>query len=96
LIVSATIFDALAEVDSKFSKIADKECDILSAEVKKWFKKLAVGPSFCVLIEIYRARFQKEEKAHDDRITAANARIKQAGIYSFFFFVLFCTSFNVS
>ncbi|TFK79935.1 hypothetical protein K466DRAFT_504748 [Polyporus arcularius HHB13444] len=38
---SATIFEAMAEVDSKFAKYADKECDSVSAEVKKWFKKLA-------------------------------------------------------
>ena len=40
---SATIFEAMAEVDTKFAKLADKECDSVSAEVKKWFKKLAVG-----------------------------------------------------
>ncbi|EMD33318.1 hypothetical protein CERSUDRAFT_126091 [Gelatoporia subvermispora B] len=62
LIASATIFEALSEVDTKFAKIADKECDAISAEVKKWFKKLA-----------------KEERAHDERIAAANARIRQAG-----------------
>ncbi|KIM39796.1 hypothetical protein M413DRAFT_446723 [Hebeloma cylindrosporum] len=38
---SANIFEALFDVDSKFSKIADKEYDSISAEVKKWFKKLA-------------------------------------------------------
>ncbi|CAL1715838.1 unnamed protein product [Somion occarium] len=59
---SATIFESLAEVDSKFVKFADKECDNISAEVKKWFKKLA-----------------KEEKAHDERMASANAKIKQAG-----------------
>jgi hypothetical protein len=32
----------LAEVDVKFVKIADKEYDAISTEVKKWFKKLAV------------------------------------------------------
>ncbi|KZT19230.1 hypothetical protein NEOLEDRAFT_984475 [Neolentinus lepideus HHB14362 ss-1] len=58
---SAAIFEALSDVDTKFAKVADKECDGLSNEVKKWFKKLA-----------------KEEKAHDERITGANARIKQA------------------
>ncbi|KAJ6576525.1 hypothetical protein DFH09DRAFT_1260726 [Mycena vulgaris] len=60
---SATIFDALSDIDSKFAKIADKEYDGISAEVKKWFKKLA-----------------KEEKAHDDRLSSANAKIKQAGL----------------
>ncbi|KAF5367392.1 hypothetical protein D9758_003755 [Tetrapyrgos nigripes] len=59
---SASIFEALCEVDTKFAKIADKEYDAISGEVKKWFKKLA-----------------KEEKVHDDRIAAANAKIKQAG-----------------
>ena len=39
----ATVVEALVDVDSKFVKIADKECDALSAEVKKWFKKLAVS-----------------------------------------------------
>jgi hypothetical protein len=32
----------LSDVDAKFSKFVDKECDAISAEVKKWFKKLAV------------------------------------------------------
>lgn len=41
---SASIFEALSDVDSKFSKIADKEYDVVSTEVKKWFKKLAVRP----------------------------------------------------
>ncbi|KAJ7650154.1 hypothetical protein FB45DRAFT_887106 [Roridomyces roridus] len=63
LTASATIFDALSDVDTKFAKIADKEYDGISGEVKKWFKKLA-----------------KEEKAHDDRISNANAKIKQAGL----------------
>lgn len=40
---SATIFEVLAEVDAKFAKIADKEYDSVSTEVKKWFKKLAVS-----------------------------------------------------
>lgn len=39
---SANIFEALAEVDAKFVKIADKEYDAISTEVKKWFKRLAV------------------------------------------------------
>ena len=43
LSVSATIFDTLCDVDAKFVKLADKECDAVSAEVKKWFKKLAVS-----------------------------------------------------
>ncbi|KAJ4494920.1 hypothetical protein C8J55DRAFT_497953 [Lentinula edodes] len=60
---SATIFEALSEVDSKFAKLADKEYDGVSGDVKKWFRKLA-----------------KEEKAHDERIAIANAKIKQAGL----------------
>ncbi|VDC03645.1 unnamed protein product [Peniophora sp. CBMAI 1063] len=59
---SASLFDALSEIDSKFAKITDKECDAVTGEVRKWFKKLA-----------------KEEKAHDDRMAAVNARIKAAG-----------------
>ena len=39
---SASLFDALSEIDSKFAKIADKECDAVTGEVRKWFKKLAV------------------------------------------------------
>lgn len=39
---SATIFEALSEIDSKFAKFTDKEYDNISSEVKKWFKKLAV------------------------------------------------------
>jgi hypothetical protein len=39
---SAQIFEALAEVDAKFVKIADKEYDAISIGVKRWFKKLAV------------------------------------------------------
>ncbi|KZP25095.1 hypothetical protein FIBSPDRAFT_783504 [Athelia psychrophila] len=62
LSASANIFDIMSDIDGKFGKIADKECDSISSEVKKWFKKLA-----------------KEEKVHDERISNANARIKQAG-----------------
>jgi hypothetical protein len=40
---SAAIFDALSEVDSKFAKIADKEYESVSTDVKKWFKKLNVS-----------------------------------------------------
>lgn len=39
---SANIFEALSDIDHKFAKIADKEYDGISSEVKKWFKKLAV------------------------------------------------------
>ncbi|KAI0688214.1 hypothetical protein BC835DRAFT_1373530 [Cytidiella melzeri] len=37
----ASVVEALVEVDSKFIKLADKECDSMSADVKKWFKSLA-------------------------------------------------------
>ncbi|KAF9816639.1 hypothetical protein IEO21_03944 [Rhodonia placenta] len=60
--ISAVMFETLSDVDSRFIKLADKECDNISSEVKKWFKKLA-----------------KEEKAHDERLANANAKIKQAG-----------------
>lgn len=40
---SASIFDSLSDIDSKFAKIADKEYDSISNDVKKWFKKLAVS-----------------------------------------------------
>ncbi|KAJ7593231.1 hypothetical protein C8J56DRAFT_1162124 [Mycena floridula] len=38
---SATIFESLSEIDSRFAKLVDKEYDAISSEVKKWFKKLA-------------------------------------------------------
>lgn len=31
----------MSEVDLKHAKLADKECEIVSNEVKRWFKKLA-------------------------------------------------------
>lgn len=40
---SAVMFETLFDVDAKFVKLADKECDSISAEIKKWFKKLAVS-----------------------------------------------------
>ncbi|KAH7912818.1 hypothetical protein BJ138DRAFT_1227604 [Hygrophoropsis aurantiaca] len=58
---SASIFEVLFDIDSKFVKIVDKECDGISSEVKKWFNKLS-----------------KEERAHDERLNDANARIEQA------------------
>lgn len=39
----ATLFETLAEVDLKFVKIADRECETASNDLKKWFKRLAVG-----------------------------------------------------
>ncbi|TFK40415.1 hypothetical protein BDQ12DRAFT_734393 [Crucibulum laeve] len=38
---SANVFEALSDIDTKYVKIADKEYDNISGEVKKWFKKLA-------------------------------------------------------
>ncbi|KAG8213324.1 folate-sensitive fragile site protein Fra10Ac1-domain-containing protein [Butyriboletus roseoflavus] len=38
---SAVILEAVADVGSKFAKIAEKESHSVSAEVRKWFKKLA-------------------------------------------------------
>ncbi|KAI0028981.1 hypothetical protein K488DRAFT_89187 [Vararia minispora EC-137] len=40
-VTSAGIFEAIYEIDTKFAKIADKECDMISGEVRKWFKKLS-------------------------------------------------------
>ncbi|KAF7979111.1 hypothetical protein HWV62_43319 [Athelia sp. TMB] len=76
LIASANIFDVMADIDAKFSKIADKECDAISSEVKKWFKKLARCLS---IISTDVVDNKKEEKAHDEKISNANTRIKQAG-----------------
>jgi hypothetical protein len=77
----ALILEALSEVDNKFAKLADRECENLSSDVRKWFKKLAVrieSPAH----ELYLIRPQKEEKAHDDRIAQASAKLKQAGTSS--------------
>ena len=68
---SASIFESIVDVDSKFSKIVDKECESISGDVRKWFKRLA-----------------KEEKAHDDKIMTANAKIKAAGLSPLFFLKL--------
>lgn len=40
---SSVILEVLADVDSKFAKMAEKESHTVSSEVKKWFKKLAVS-----------------------------------------------------
>ena len=44
------MFDALFEVDTKYTKFADKEYDAISAEVKKWFKKLVVSANVIELV----------------------------------------------
>ncbi|KAF8126938.1 hypothetical protein EV363DRAFT_1401375 [Boletus edulis] len=38
---SSNILEVLADVDSKFAKLAEKEARTIGAEAKKWFKKLA-------------------------------------------------------
>lgn len=71
----------MAEVDAKFAKYADKECDAVSGEVKKWFKKLAVSITpLSPLCIIFIQCVQKEERLHDEKIASANQRIKQAGL----------------
>ncbi|THH16387.1 hypothetical protein EUX98_g9305 [Antrodiella citrinella] len=40
-LTTATLFDSLSDVDSKFVKLAEKECDSISNELRKWFKKLS-------------------------------------------------------
>ncbi|KAG8858762.1 hypothetical protein FRB96_004899 [Tulasnella sp. 330] len=39
-VAAATMFDILAELDGKFSKVCEREYEGLSQELKKWFKKL--------------------------------------------------------
>lgn len=39
---SASMFEVKSDIDMKFGKIADKEYDTINADVKKWFKNLAV------------------------------------------------------
>ena len=40
---AALIFETLSDIDNKFSRLLDKECDGLSNDLRKWFKKLAVS-----------------------------------------------------
>ena len=42
MLASANIFESLSDIDSKFSKVIDREYELISNEVKKWFKKLSV------------------------------------------------------
>jgi hypothetical protein len=39
---SAWILDAITDVDAKFALIMEREYETLSAELRKWFKRLAV------------------------------------------------------
>jgi hypothetical protein len=77
---SAAIFDALSDIDAKFAKITDKEYDGISTEVKKWFKKLAVSVIRALVHISNDCKYQKGEKVHDERMSNANAKIKQAGM----------------
>lgn len=47
--VVAAIFETISEVDGKFIKFADKECDSVNNDVKKWFRKLAVSSTHSFL-----------------------------------------------
>ncbi len=59
MLASVNIFESLSDVNSKYSKIVDKEYDTISNDVKRWFKKLTVKLYLallqtlvhCVLIE---------------------------------------------
>lgn len=46
---SASVFEVLSDVDAKFSRFVDKECDVINGEVKKWFKKLTVSRKWVTL-----------------------------------------------
>lgn len=73
----ATVVEALVDVDSKFVKLADKECDSLSADVKKWFKVLAVSaaayyhPDLSVILPLHHT---PERRAHPRRQTVSCER----------------------
>jgi len=47
--ITAAIFEIISEVDGKFIKITNKECDNINEDVKKWFRKLAVSPILSLL-----------------------------------------------
>lgn len=42
MLASVNIFESLSDVNSKYSKIVDREYDTISNDVKRWFKKLTV------------------------------------------------------
>lgn len=74
------MLDSLAEIDAKFVKLIDKECEGVSNDLKKWFKKLAVRRGICHSdFHLLIRKSQKEERNHDEKISAANAKVKQAG-----------------
>ena len=45
---AAFMLESLADVDASFVKAADKECEMASTSLKKWFKKLAVRLIRCL------------------------------------------------
>ncbi|KAG8799098.1 hypothetical protein FRC17_007225, partial [Serendipita sp. 399] len=62
LSTSSLIFDSVSDVDSKYSKLVEREYETCAQEFKKWTKKL------------------KEYKALEEYTSAANAKIKAAGL----------------
>jgi hypothetical protein len=57
----------LSDVDVKFSKFVDKECDVINGEVKKWFKKLAVCrkrivPNLCCGADVFSPSISYRKK----------------------------------
>lgn len=43
LSASAWVLDSLNEADSKYARAIEREYETLSADLRKWFKKLAVS-----------------------------------------------------
>jgi hypothetical protein len=41
---SSLIFDSVSEVDSKYSKLVEREYESCTQDLKKWLKKLKVCP----------------------------------------------------
>ena len=62
-----------------FVKVADKECEMASTSLKKWFKKLGVRSHSLILSVASDNLTQKDEHAHDKKVASANIKIKQAG-----------------
>jgi hypothetical protein len=63
---SATIFESLSDIDSKYVKLVDKEYDGISAEVKKWFKKLAVSTScFTSIVVLFLSASAARKRRRD-------------------------------
>jgi len=68
MLASASVFESLSDVDSKFSKTLDKEYDMISDEVKKSFKKLTVRwHLISLLINIHvRSPERREDTRRED------------------------------